>query len=119
MNADGGAYSVLKVFVGYPEGDYSSTRQIVSGNTLYGTTAGGGQWTYGTIYKIDLSGPLLPIPLNVQRLSQSIVLDWRHAGFALQAAPEPRGAYTNVPGATSPYTNPLSGSTKFFRLIGH
>jgi uncharacterized repeat protein (TIGR03803 family) len=119
MNADGGAYSVLKVFVGYPDGDYTSTRPIISGNTLYGTTAGGGQWTYGTIYKIDLSGPLLPIPLNVQRLSQSVILNWRHAGFSLQAAPEPRGAYTNVPGATSPYTNPLSGPTKFFRLIGH
>jgi hypothetical protein len=27
------------------------------------------------------------------------------------------GALTNVPGATSPYTNPISGGQQFFRLV--
>jgi hypothetical protein len=29
------------------------------------------------------------------------------------------GTYTNLPGATSPYTNALSEPEKFFRLIGN
>jgi hypothetical protein len=39
------------------------------------------------------------------------------AGFALQSAPAASGSFTNIPGATSPYTNPISGGQQFFRLI--
>jgi hypothetical protein len=37
----------------------------------------------------------------------------------LQSAPTVTGTYTNVPGATSPYTNAITGSQKFFRLIAN
>lgn len=116
MKTDGTGYSILKQFDGYisPSGP-----PVVSGSLLYGTTSQGGIWNYGLVFAIDTSGPLLPIPLNSRRLGESLVLDWHHAAFSLQAAPELNGTYTNVPGATSPYTNPIAGSGTFFRLIGH
>jgi len=57
-----------------------------------------------------------PIPLNVQRSGNNLVLSWTNSTFALQSAPQPAGLYTNVPAASSPYTIAISGSAKFFRL---
>jgi hypothetical protein len=37
--------------------------------------------------------------------------------FTLQAAPAVTGTFTNVPGATSPFTNQINGGQEFFRLI--
>ena len=56
------------------------------------------------------------IPLNSQVIGNKLVLNWSGSGFALQAAPEVTGAYTNIPGATSPYTNTIAGPRMFFRL---
>ena len=56
------------------------------------------------------------IALTAQRNANGIVLRWSDAAFGLQAAPAVTGLYTNVPGATSPHTNPLTGLNKFFRL---
>jgi hypothetical protein len=36
----------------------------------------------------------------------------------LQSAPAVTGTFTNIPDATSPYTNPLSARQQFFRLEG-
>jgi hypothetical protein len=36
---------------------------------------------------------------------------------SLQATPSATGTYTNVPGATSPFTTTLSGPRKYFRLL--
>ena len=57
-----------------------------------------------------------PIPLNVQRSGNNLVLSWTNSTFALQSAPQAAGLYTNVPAASSPYTIGISGSAKFFRL---
>jgi hypothetical protein len=57
-----------------------------------------------------------PIPLSIERIGNNIVLSWSNPAFALQAAPEVTGVYTNVPGATSPFTNSISGSQLYFRL---
>ncbi len=56
------------------------------------------------------------IPLSIQRIGGDIVLTWADPGFALQAAPEATGTFTNVPGATSPFTNATTGDKQFFRL---
>jgi len=45
-----------------------------------------------------------------------VVLTWSDATFLLQSAPLVTGVYTDVPGATSPYTNAISGAAEFFRL---
>jgi hypothetical protein len=59
-----------------------------------------------------------PEPLQITRIGNDVVLSWTNALFKLQAAPAVTGPYTNVPGAVNTgYTNPISGSQKFFRLI--
>ena len=64
-----------------------------------------------------LSPSLAPVPLQWQVSNQQLVLSWTNADFQLQAAPEVPGTYTNVPNATSPYTNLLTSPLRFFRLI--
>ena len=61
---------------------------------------------------------LAPVPFGNIRLSgNEVILNWTNPAFALQAAPNVTGTYTNIPGATSPYTNPVTSGQKFFRLI--
>jgi hypothetical protein len=62
------------------------------------------------------NGTPIPIPLLAQRNASKLVLTWSDPAFGLQAAPAVTGTYANVPGATSPYTNAIGASTRFFRL---
>jgi len=39
--------------------------------------------------------------------------------FGLQSALVVSGPFTNLSGATSPYTNPITGEQQFFRLISN
>lgn len=57
------------------------------------------------------------IPLSIQQAGSDAVLTWSDPQFKLQAAPLVSGTYTNIPGATSPYTNAATGSEKYFRLV--
>ena len=57
--------------------------------------------------------------LGMQLQPNQIVLTWTNVGFQLQSAPSVAGVFTNVAGATSPYTNLLNASQQFFRLIGN
>lgn len=41
--------------------------------------------------------------------SNQLVLSWTNANFTLQSAPAITGTFTNLPAATSPYTNALTG----------
>jgi hypothetical protein len=54
--------------------------------------------------------------LMIQRLPGAVVLSWANP-FTLQAAARLGDAFTNVPGATSPFTNFISAPQEFFRLI--
>jgi uncharacterized repeat protein (TIGR03803 family) len=113
VNTDGSSYTVLKNFSGGDgSGPYASP--AFSGSTLYGTTSHGGNVGEGIVFKLDLSPPL-----TIQSLGNAVVLNWTDSSFALQAAPAVSGVYTNIPGATSPYTNSLAGHQKFFRLLGN
>jgi len=44
------------------------------------------------------------------------VLNWTNTAFSLQAAPSLTGTFTNIPNATSPYTNVSAAGQLFFRL---
>jgi hypothetical protein len=55
--------------------------------------------------------------LTVQPQGTNLVLNWTNSAFSLQSAPAAPGAFTNLPGATSPYTNALSATQQFFRLM--
>jgi len=87
---------------------------VLSGNTVYGTTVSGGENASGNVYSLDLA-----IPLAAQRSGGNLVLTWTDSTFGLQAAPTVTGTYTNVPNATSPFTNTVPASQQFFRLIGN
>jgi hypothetical protein len=45
----------------------------------------------------------------------SVRLEWTGGG-TLQAAVQPVGPWTDVPGAASGYTTPATGGARFFRL---
>jgi hypothetical protein len=57
-----------------------------------------------------------PIALSALRTGNNLRLSWTNSVYSLEAAPVASGPFTNVPAATSPYTNSLTGSAKFFRL---
>lgn len=57
-----------------------------------------------------------PILLNIQVSNSAPTLIWTNPSFVLQAAPTPGGAYTNIPGAVSPYTNNIVAPVQYFRL---
>jgi hypothetical protein len=52
-------------------------------------------------------------------LNHQLVLSWTNAGFTLQSAPDLTATFTNIPAATSPFTNPLTAPQQFFRLKGN
>jgi hypothetical protein len=68
---------------------------------------------------IKYSGIVPVVRLDFQSLNNQLILSWTNVGFVLQSAPEPTGPFTNVTGATSPYTNDFSGGQEFFRLISN
>jgi len=70
----------------------------------------------GTTFHDDFDSPPT---LDMQRLGNNVVLSWTNGAFGLQSAPTITGTFTNVPGATSPYTNSISGGQRFFRLISN
>ena len=128
ISADGTGYRNLHSFaagnsVGPPsvanytnsDGVHPDAKLILSHNTLYGTASGGGISGNGTVFSLSL--PSLVIMLA----ETNAILTWSTdaPGFILQSAPAISGTFTNLPGATSPYTNPITGAQQFFRLISN
>jgi hypothetical protein len=80
----------------------------------------------GVMYMDDLKvgtsmSDVATIPSLTQTLTNTVygsdfVLSWGAPLFALQSATNVNGPYTTIPGATSPYTNAISGAEKYFRL---
>jgi hypothetical protein len=112
------AWRLVTEFESTATGSGAAAYVGVSGNYGGGNSGGTIRYDLMTIYGNPLSALPSPIPLLVQRVGNDIVLSWTNALFKLQAAPAVTGPYTNVPGAVNTgYTNPISGSQKFFRLI--
>jgi len=82
-----------------------------SGNVFvsgYSSSTGGGS-TYATV-KYSLGS------LSLRKVGYQAVISWTNVDFHLQTAPALSGPFTNILGATSPYTNPITGAQQFFRL---
>jgi len=60
-----------------------------------------------------------PMVLNIAVGDSAVVLTWTNWACSLQTALAPSGAYTNVLGAGSPYTNNSSAPAQYFRLISN
>jgi uncharacterized repeat protein (TIGR03803 family) len=113
----GGWVNTLASFNG-ANGEFPGGGLTLSGSTLYGTTEKGGEHGYGTVFALNLGNP---IPLNIQVNSSGVVLSWDDPGSqcSLQTAPTLTSQFTNIPGATSPYTNSITGAQQYFQLIGN
>lgn len=85
---------------------------VYANGALYGSTQNGGTNGNGAIFKITLPVPIL----NITRSGTNAILSWTVSGYTLQAATNVTGIYSNLNNATSPYTNPTTGSEMFFRL---
>ena len=116
MTTTGSGFTVLKNFAGGSDGANPTSTLVLSGNTLYGTTQNGGLSGHGTVFSLALSSVIVPIPLNITSIGNAVGLSWSDPAFLLQASTLVTGVYTNVRGATSPYTNAISGPAEFFRL---
>jgi hypothetical protein len=57
---------------------------------------------------------LLPVTVEFEKAGSDLILKWSEG--ILQAARDPAGTYTDIPGATSPHTNSMTDDRKFFRV---
>jgi uncharacterized repeat protein (TIGR03803 family) len=113
LNTDGTGYTVLHSFSAPTDGSDPESLVLV-GNTLYGTTRFGGSNNTGTVFAL-----ILVPQLNIQPTNKTVVLTWNDPSFSLYSAPAVNAAFTNIPGATSPYTNATTASQMFFLLQGN
>jgi hypothetical protein len=60
--------------------------------------------------------PPVWFPLSISADGNELILTWTNAVFSLQSAPDLSSTFTNIPGATSPYTNIISSPQGYFRL---
>jgi hypothetical protein len=91
-----------------------------NGNVLVAGYAFHSQFPIGQDFvTLKYSGYMSLAYLSLQYLNNQLVLTWTNAGFNLQSAPKCTGTFTNIPGATSPYTNPIGAGQQFFRLISN
>src|SRR5439155_14845310 len=111
-------------FSGGRDGATPVANLILSGNTLYGTTYGGGDLGDGTVFSISL--PVTPPQLTISPSGADIILTWptNAAGFTLQSTTNlvsPALWTTNSPvpvvvNGQNAVTNPISGTQQFYRL---
>jgi hypothetical protein len=98
--------------------DQANAITLGSGGAVYvagfSTTAAGDN-DFTTIKYSRAVGPLL----SMQKAGGTLVLSWPNPAFSLQSAGSINGAYSNILAATSPYTNPVLPTQKFFRLISN
>jgi hypothetical protein len=100
----------------YFQGQFGGSIEFYSVNRTNGTSTLINDQTSPNSIRAFLLG-IVPIPLAVQKVGGNVVLSWSNPSFNLQASPAVNSGYTNVPGATSPYTNSITGPASFFRLI--
>jgi len=122
INTDGSGFTNLYSFTGGGDGASPQTDLILSGNTLYGTAAGGGVSGNGTIFGFTLPRPLLAIT----RSGTNVVLTWSASpsSYTLEFGTNlvsPTFWSTNLPAPVilsglNTVTNPIATAPKFYRL---
>jgi uncharacterized repeat protein (TIGR03803 family) len=112
LNTDGTSFTVLHSFQ-YTDGG-QPVALLLSGGTLYGLATVGIQGVSlgdGGLFALTLQPTL-----DIASKQKHAVLTWNDPTFFLYTAPTLTNTFTNILGATSPYTNPTTGSQRFFRL---
>lgn len=131
LSTDGSYFSVLHNFTATESGSETNAdgndpfgRLLLVGNTLYGTTDGGGINGDGTVFSLTLATSEAP-RLNILSAGTNVLLTWPAAdsGFTLQFTTNlPPAWWSNV--ISAPETNnglnvvtdPVAGKWKFYRL---
>ena len=103
-------------FNGVGNQDWTPQAIAVDGSGNVFVTGSSYNGTNFDIVTIKYSSSLAPPGLDFQKLNNQLVLSWTKAGFTLQSAPLASGTFTNIPGATSPYTNSMTSAQQYFRL---
>ena len=85
---------------------------------FYGTTGGGTNNNYGTVFKFA-PGWQLGTWLDCSVTGNQPILSWNNPAWSLQSATNVTGAFSTVSGAASPYTNAMPPPRQFFRLTGN
>lgn len=114
LNTDGSGYMTLLNFDYGVLGGIPEAGLLLSGGYLYGTSSAGDQFDDGNVFSLNLRE--IPTYLNIQAAGPNIVLTWDNSYMGLQGAINVNGPYTNISGATSPYTTNAAGAQQFFRL---
>lgn len=96
-------------------GDVANAIKVDGDGNVFITGASGGENGLD-IVTIKYSSSLPVIRLSYQCYANKLVLNWTNIGFSLQSAPFASGEFTNISGATSPYTNSPTATQRFFRL---
>jgi uncharacterized repeat protein (TIGR03803 family) len=112
IKTDGTGFSVLHSFQ-YSDGAVPDALAL-SGGTLYGMASYGINGSYlgnGGVFALILQ-PVLTIAAG----RTNAVLSWNDPTYSLYTAATANGTFTKINGATSPYTNSIAGSQKYFRL---
>ena len=117
VTTNGGGFTGLYDFTDGSDGASPEAGLLLLGNTLYGTTQTDDPYGYGTVFALPTPAVVAPIPLAIVLQGSHVTLSWSNASFFLQSATNVASIYfTNVPGATSPYTNAITNKQQFFRL---
>ena len=127
LSTNGSDFTVLYAFQTFYDGDHPEGLML-SGNTLYGTTHDGSTNSYGMVYSLTVTVPVSPPQLAIARSGTNVILDWptNATGFTLESTTNlvsPAIWITNaslpvVVGTNNAVTNGISGTWKFYRLIG-
>ena len=99
----------------YDQGQFGGSLEFYSINRTNGTATLINAAT--SPIKIYRTTSIAAIPIAIRKTGTNVVLTWSDSSFSLQSAPLATGTYTNITSATSPYTNPITGKQKYFRLI--
>ena len=131
LHIDGSGFTNLYTFsatAGSPgrnnDGANPHGKLLLTGDTLFGTTAGGGTSGNGTVFSINLSSASSP-QLTITPAGANVLLSWptNFTGFTLQST-----TTLSSPGWTTTFpapvvvngqymvTNPISGTQQFYRL---
>jgi uncharacterized repeat protein (TIGR03803 family) len=105
LNTDGTGFTVLHSFQ-YTDGGHPEPL-VLSGGTLYGMTSYGFQGISlgdGGVFAL-----VLQPTLNLALASNLAVLTWNDPSFFLYSSPTITNVFTKMTGASSPYTNTVTG----------
>jgi uncharacterized repeat protein (TIGR03803 family) len=116
INTDGSGFTILHQFSGAGDGGVPWSGVTVSGSSLYGTTSQGGAFGNGTVFKMT-SRPAVSLRI----VENAAVLGWSDhmSGFSPQLGATLHGPFQTVVGVTSPYTNPITSTELYVRLVSN